>query len=446
MNLPDRTATYIHGTTAPEQARLAELNRLTNRSFVEFLELPPTARVLEVGSGLGLLANEVAARLPAGSVTGIEISPEQLARARPAENVKFLPGDAARLPFAAESFDVVYCRYLLEHLADPAAAVAEMFRVLRPGGSVFVQENNLLVNELWPECPRFAAVWRGLVARQERLGGDALIGKKLVPLLRQAGFAEIRPSLAPEVHAAGDATFRPWVENLIGVVAGAAVPEDDTETLAAAVAELQAFQALPDACAYFYWNRAAARKPGPVAAVAVPPVQPAEPVPADVAAAQRDDGRSACELVAAYERGIADLNAAVAGMSPEALKARPIAGAWSTLEVVCHLVDCEQFFADRLKRTLAGPRPLLLGADGSRYPGPLNYQAADLAEELELFALTRRQMARVLRSADPAAWERTAVHSETGLVTLRQLLLHAINHLQHHLRFVAAKRAVLDVG
>lgn len=41
------------------------------------------------------------------------------------------------------------------------------------------------------------------------------------------------------------------------------------------------------------------------------------------------------------------------------------------------------------------------------------------------------------------SWQRTAVHGETGLVTLRQLLLHAINHLRHHLRFVAEKRAAL---
>jgi hypothetical protein len=41
------------------------------------------------------------------------------------------------------------------------------------------------------------------------------------------------------------------------------------------------------------------------------------------------------------------------------------------------------------------------------------------------------------------AWQRTAVHSETGLVMLRQLLLHTGNHLHHHLRFVAEKRAAM---
>ena len=66
-----------------------------------------------------------------------------------------------------------------------------------------------------------------------------------------------------------------------------------------------------------------------------------------------------------------------------------------------------------------------------------------LEQELDLVAGTRRQMARTLKLVGPDAWQRTAVHSETGLVTLRQLLLHAINHLRHHLRFVAEKRAAM---
>jgi hypothetical protein len=64
-------------------------------------------------------------------------------------------------------------------------------------------------------------------------------------------------------------------------------------------------------------------------------------------------------------------------MTVEQLRSRPVAGKWSTLEVVCHIADCEQFFADRMKRTVALDRPLLLGADGFRYPEPLRYQEHD---------------------------------------------------------------------
>lgn len=135
----------------------------------------------------------------------------------------------------------------------------------------------------------------------------------------------------------------------------------------------------------------------------------------------------------------------MAGLTGEQLRSRPVAGKWSALEVVCHVADCEQFFADRMKRTLAMDRPLLLGADGFRYLEPLRYQEHDLEQELDLVTVTRRQMAHTLKLVAVDAWHRTAVHSETGLVTLRQLLLHAINHLRHHLRFVAEKRAAMAV-
>ncbi|MDX1944575.1 MAG: methyltransferase domain-containing protein [Pirellulaceae bacterium] len=258
-------AQYIHGTAPDEQRRLAELNRLTNPAFLDFLELRPGDRVLEVGSGLGILAGEVARRVPQGRVLGVELSTEQLAQAQPAANLSFLQGDAHHLPLESDSFDVVYCRYLLEHVADPPRVLAEMRRVLRPGGQIFLQENNILIHDLWPACPRFAAIWQKFAALQTRLGGDALIGKKLFALLRQAGFAEIRLSLASETHAAGEAGFAAWVENLIGNVASgrAALVLHGLASEAeidGAMAELRAFRSLPDAAAYFYWNRAAAVK------------------------------------------------------------------------------------------------------------------------------------------------------------------------------------------
>src|SRR4051794_35844453 len=73
-----------------------------------------------------------------------------------------------------------------------------------------------------------------------------------------------------------------------------------------------------------------------------------------IAAIQRDDpALEPHELVADYAAGPALLRTAVAGMTGEGLLTRPFAGKWSTLEVVCHVCDSEQFFADRLKRTLA---------------------------------------------------------------------------------------------
>ncbi|HEX8143432.1 MAG TPA: methyltransferase domain-containing protein [Pyrinomonadaceae bacterium] len=257
---------YIHGTHSSEQARLALLNRLTNRPFIEFLELAEKATVLEVGSGLGILARAVAERVPFGEVWGVEYSAAQLALAKSsAPNLHFIQADAHALPFTAERFDTVYCRYLLEHVADPLRVLAEMHRVLLPGGRVMAQENNILIITFFPECPRFEMVWRSFAELQSKLGGDALIGKKLFSLFKRAGFSEIRLSLQPEIHYAGAETFRPWVENIIGNVEGGAAQLQrhglaTAEEMRAAIAELQWFVEQDDACTIFYWNRASGVK------------------------------------------------------------------------------------------------------------------------------------------------------------------------------------------
>src|SRR5260370_3832413 len=93
-----------------------------------------------------------------------------------------------------------------------------------------------------------------------------------------------------------------------------------------------------------------------------------------VADSLRDgDALTVADLISAYEKGVEELRLAVAGMTVEQLRSRPVTGKWSTLEVVCHIADCEQFFADRLKRTVAMDRPLLLRADGFRYPEQLRH-------------------------------------------------------------------------
>src|SRR3954451_11837604 len=104
-----------------------------------------------------------------------------------------------------------------------------------------------------------------------------------------------------------------------------------------------------------------------------------------IAAAQRDDGSSGpAELIRAYASGPEAVLASVRSMSIAHLRARPVAGRWSTLEVLCHLADSEQFFAERMKRTIALERPLLVGVDAPRYPEPLRYQDRDFEEEVAM--------------------------------------------------------------
>src|SRR5436190_16207145 len=138
-----KAATYIHGTEPGEQDRLAGLNRLTNQAFVQFLHVPPGSRILEVGSGLGLLASAVAEAAANVSVVGLEQSPAQIAAAARDSRVQYVQGDAHRLQFGDESFDLVYARYVLEHVADPETVLKEMRRVTRQGGRVAVCENDI---------------------------------------------------------------------------------------------------------------------------------------------------------------------------------------------------------------------------------------------------------------------------------------------------------------
>jgi hypothetical protein len=159
-----------------------------------------------------------------------------------------------------------------------------------------------------------------------------------------------------------------------------------------------------------------------------------------------DETLGSAELLAAYERGIDDLRAAVAGMTLEEILARPVPGKWSTQECVSHLADTEIFFTDRIVRTIAMDRPLLMSVDEKLYIERLDYQRFDLEEQLALFTALRRHALHILRAQPSEAWRRTAVHSDSGLLTLRQLVLQAVRHLRHHLPFIAEKRAALGRG
>lgn len=164
-----------------------------------------------------------------------------------------------------------------------------------------------------------------------------------------------------------------------------------------------------------------------------------------IQSAQIDDGSPVAELIARYRSGHGLLLEALQGLGDAQLDARPVPGKLSTREVLAHIADCEQFLADRMKRTIAMDRPLLLGADGWLYPDALHYGNRDVQLDLRLIEVTRAQMAHDLDVLDAEAWDRPAVHSETGLVTLRQLLLHTIRHLEWHVGTILEKREAMEL-
>jgi len=151
------------------------------------------------------------------------------------------------------------------------------------------------------------------------------------------------------------------------------------------------------------------------------------------------------QLLDIYRAGPGLLREAVKHLSADQLRARPIVGKMSSLEVVGHVIDADQFMCDRIKRTIATEKPLLVGIAAWDYLDALNYHDRDLQLEFELLEVQRRQMAEDLDRLPAQGWSREAIHTENGLVTVRELFVHAIEHLEDHTSTIWAKREALGV-
>lgn len=156
-------------------------------------------------------------------------------------------------------------------------------------------------------------------------------------------------------------------------------------------------------------------------------------------------GRDPQQLLRDYRQGPALLRDGVAGMDAASLRARPVPGKMSSLEVLCHIVDSDQFMCDRIKRTVAMVRPVLMGVESADYLSPLRYQDRDPELDLRLLEVQREQMAADLERVPPEAWDRVAMHSENGEQSLLEVFDHAVDHLESHVAAIAEKRRVLGL-
>jgi demethylmenaquinone methyltransferase/2-methoxy-6-polyprenyl-1,4-benzoquinol methylase len=158
--------------------------------------------VLDVATGTGLVAE--ALRTRGFRVTGLDQSPEMLARARRrfGDSVELVEGTADELPFADASFDHLTFTYLLRYVDDPAATLAELARVVRPGGTVAMLEFGLPRGVWRPPWDVWVGVGLPLAGRLVSPGWHE-VGRFLGPSIRSFHAAYPEPELLALWRAAG---------------------------------------------------------------------------------------------------------------------------------------------------------------------------------------------------------------------------------------------------
>jgi len=148
-------------------------------------------------------------------------------------------------------------------------------------------------------------------------------------------------------------------------------------------------------------------------------------------------------LLDQYEAGT-DLPArAIARLTAAELDAVPATGGWTIRQIVAHLADSEVIASERIRRIIAQDNPTLLAYDQEAFARALHYDRIDAALAAELFRLNRQVTTTILRALPASAFERAGTHSETGRVTLADLVRSYVKHVNHHVAIIQQKRRAL---
>lgn len=184
-----------------DAARAFIRSRTAATSAAFFLgDLKPGMALLDCGCGEGTITVDLAELVAPGPVVGIDTAADTLQRARhlAAErgisNLRFEVGNVYALPCPDNSFDAVFSHALFEHLTDKPKALAEIWRVLKPGGFCGIRAPDASARISEPPDPLIDQFWQLFIQIRNELGGESNVGRRLCGLLRQTGFAQVRGS------------------------------------------------------------------------------------------------------------------------------------------------------------------------------------------------------------------------------------------------------------
>lgn len=250
---------YVHGYAA---SVIDSHSRRTVENSAGYLlaSLRPGLRVLDLGCGAGTITTGLAARVAPGPVIAIDIDPGVLEVARTGagragiDTIDFRIGDVYRLDLPDDSVDVAHAHQVLQHLADPVAALRELARVTRPGGVVAVRDGDYGAFTWYPEHAGLAE-WRDLYrAVARRSGGEPDAGRHLVAWAHAAGLDDLVATSTTWTYTLGnglDWWTRTWSERVLSdtfvghAVASGLATRADLERLSRAWLE---WAGHPDAC------------------------------------------------------------------------------------------------------------------------------------------------------------------------------------------------------
>lgn len=204
---------YSLGTSPAERDRLRrQSGELRDHSALLLDRVGAGAgwRAVDLGCGPSGIVDLLAERVgSAGQVVGLDFEPANVALAREfaAErglaNVEVIQGDAGRTGFPVASYDLVHARTLLINVPDPAAVVAEMVRLARPGGWVAVLEPDGGGGVCYPPHPAWDRLTEIFYAAQKEDHADTFIGRRLPELFRRAGLVDIGVEAKADIYPAG---------------------------------------------------------------------------------------------------------------------------------------------------------------------------------------------------------------------------------------------------